>query len=249
MDGRVKPGHDEIGLLQAAEAVPLRLIVPPFPSRNRIDGARLHRRQAGGFLRNLSARGRHALATQTAGYGPAVFRKYSIADSRSDRSRNPLLQLLLRRGADLARRHFAALEDHQGRDRHHAVFRSRLRALIDVQLHDLDLVAHGAGNLVERRRDHAARAAPFGPEIDHDRADRLEHFGVEIGVRNLANGHWDTSSGWEDAAERIAASIMHSTYERMVAGSSFDIPLDNGCQLRVQRRSRNLHQFRGFGPK
>src|ERR1700676_1369752 len=184
---------------------------------------------------------------KTAGCSPAV--RTNQCPKRSAGSRNPLLQLCLRRGANLARGHFAAFEDHQSRDRHHAVFGSRLRAFIDVQLHDLDLVAHGAGNLVKRGRDHAAGAAPFGPEIDHDRADRLEHFGVEIGVRNLANGHWDTSFGWEDAAERIAASIMHSTYERMVAGSSLVIPLDNGCQLRVQRRSRNLHQFRGFSPK
>src|SRR5260370_22869496 len=115
----------------------------------------------------------------------------------SDRSGDPLLQLRLRRGADLSGGHLAALEDHQGRDRHHAIFRCRLRALVDVQLDDLDLVAHRAGNLVERGSDHAAGAAPFGPEIDHDRAGRLEYFGVEIGVRNLANGHWGTSFGLE----------------------------------------------------
>src|SRR6202022_1540412 len=48
---------------------------------------------------------------------------------------------------------------------------------------------------------------------------------------------------------RIAAGTMQSTYERGVAGSSLDIPSNNGCQLRVQRKSRNLHQFRRFGPK
>src|SRR5437667_3334171 len=133
--------------------------------------------------------------SKTAGYSPAVIP--IAARNRSDRSGDPLLQLLLRRRADLARGHLAALEDHQGRDRHHAVFRGRLRALVDVELHDLDLVAHRAGNLVKRGPDHAAGAAPFGPEIDHDRAGRLEHFGVEIGVRNLANGHWDTSLGLE----------------------------------------------------
>src|SRR5436190_20492805 len=117
----------------------------------------------------------------------------------SDRSSNPLLQLLLRRGADLTRGHLAALEDHQGRDRHHAVFRGRLRALVDVELHDLDLVAHRAGNLVERGGDHAAGAAPFSPEIDDHWPGRLEHFGFEIGVRNLANGHGSTSFGWKQA--------------------------------------------------
>src|ERR1700677_3830069 len=141
--------------------------------------------------------------TQTAGYSPAV--RTNHQNRRSDRSGDPLLQLLLRRGADLARGHLAALEDHQGRDRHHAVFRGRLRALVDVQLHDLDLVAHRAGNLVECGRDHAAGAAPFGPEIDHDRTGRLEHFGFEIGVRNLANGHRNTSFGLKGKARwRIA---------------------------------------------
>src|SRR5882672_4620115 len=120
-------------------------------------------------------------STQTAGYSPAA--SGIIIEWRgSDRGGDPLLQLLLRRGADLARGHLAALEDHQGRDRHHAVFRRRLRALIDVQLDDLDLVAQRAGNFVQRRRDHAAGAAPLGPEIDHDRASRLEYFGFEIGV-------------------------------------------------------------------
>src|SRR5580693_6968758 len=41
-------------------------------------------------------------------------------------------------------------------------------------------------------------------------------------------------SVWEEAALGIAARIMQPTYECRVAGSSFDIPSDNGCQLRVQ---------------
>src|SRR5436190_3177622 len=135
---------------------------------------------------------------------PAYRRPFQITsiENGSDRSGDPLLQLRLRRGADLARGHLAALEDHQGRDRHHAVFRGRLRALVDVQLHDLDLVAHRAGNLVEGGCDHAAGAAPFGPEIDDHRPGRVEHFGFEIGVGNLANGHgnylvWLGKSGAE----------------------------------------------------
>src|SRR5262249_7802083 len=34
-----------------------------------------------------------------------------------------------------------------------------------------------------------AGAAPFGPEVHHDRAGRLQHLGFESGVRNLADGH------------------------------------------------------------
>src|SRR6185312_15661823 len=40
------------------------------------------------------------------------------AIGRSDRGGDPLLELLLRRGADLARGELAVLEDHQRRDRH-----------------------------------------------------------------------------------------------------------------------------------
>src|SRR5712671_344831 len=108
---------------------------------------------------------------------------------RSDGGGDPLLELLLRRGADLARGHLAVLEDHQGRDRHDAVFRRHARVLVDVELHNLDLVAHGAGDFLERRRDHAARAAPLGPEVDNDRAGRLEHLGLEVRVGHFANGH------------------------------------------------------------
>ena len=115
---------------------------------------------------------------------PFQFREPAITP-RGD----PLLQLLLRRGADLARGELAVLEQHQRRDRHDAVLRRGARVLVDVELDDLDLVAHRAGDLLERRRDHAARAAPLGPEVDHDRAGRLEHLGLESRVGNLANGH------------------------------------------------------------
>src|ERR1700752_3579066 len=74
--------------------------------------------------------------TRTAGASPAV--SSFLERRQSDGSGDPLLQLRLRRGADLAGSHLAALEDHQGRDRHHAILRRGLRALVDVELHDLD---------------------------------------------------------------------------------------------------------------
>src|SRR5579859_5257647 len=157
---------------------------------------------------------------------PAV-QNHLVSRKRSDRGGDPLLKLCLRRGADLARGHLATFENHQGRDRHHAVFRRGLRALVDVQLDDLDLVAHRTGNLVERRSDHATRAAPFSPEIDNDRALRLEHFGFEIGVGNLTNGHLNTSFGSGDAAssEESPQGSCNPNYERTLAGSSFGVPL------------------------
>ena len=60
---------------QAAEAVPLRLVLPLASARNRIDGTRLHRRRRRGLGGcGVSARGRHVLSTQTAGYSPAASR-------------------------------------------------------------------------------------------------------------------------------------------------------------------------------
>src|SRR5665213_4135354 len=124
-----------------------------------------------------------------AGFWPAIAEQKFKTSARSNGRGDPLLELLLRRCADLARGHLAVLEDHQGRDRHDAVFRRYARVLVDIELHDLDLVAHGARDLLERRRDHAARPAPFGPEINHHRARRLQHLGLEGRIRQLAYGH------------------------------------------------------------
>ena len=38
---------------------------------------------------------------------------------------------------------------------------------------------------LEHRRDHLARATPFGPEIDQYRAARLEHVFLEAGVADV----------------------------------------------------------------
>src|ERR1700735_4849376 len=161
------------------------------------------------------------------------FELITAGGGRSHRGGDPLLQLLLRCGADLTRGHLAALEDHQRRDRHHAVFRGRLRALVDVQLDDLDLVAHRAGNLIERGCDRAAGAAPFGPEINYDRAGRLEHFGFEIGIGNLANGHWNTSSGLKGRrGGRIALESYSQPMNATLPGQGWSRRAD-GCELRV----------------
>src|SRR5216683_1587588 len=114
---------------------------------------------------------------------------WARARRRSHRRGDPLLQLLLGRGADLARGELALLEQHQGRDRHDAVFLRGRRVLVDVELDDLDLAVERACDLLERRRDHLARPAPFGPEIHHDRLARLEDLSLEIRIGNLAPAH------------------------------------------------------------
>src|SRR5260370_31606467 len=93
----------------------------------------------------------------------------------SHRGGDPLLELLPRHRADLARGHLAGLENHQRRDRLDAVLRRGLRIFIHVELDDLHLAVERARDLLERRGDHATGAAPLGPKIDHHRFGRLEH--------------------------------------------------------------------------
>src|SRR5262252_6436244 len=107
----------------------------------------------------------------------------------SHRRGDPLLELLLGRSADLPRGHLAVLEDHQRRDRLDSVFGRGMRALVDIELDDLDLVTKRTSDLLERWRDHPARTTPFRPEVDHHWAGGLQHFGFEIRVRHFGNGH------------------------------------------------------------
>ena len=53
------------------------------------------------------------------------------------------------------------------------------RRLVDVELHELD-VGVVAGHLLEHRADHAAGAAPLGPEVHQDLAGGLDDLGVEV---------------------------------------------------------------------
>ena len=53
----------------------------------------------------------------------------------------------------------------------------------------LTLLAERAGDLLQRRRDHPAGAAPFRPEVDDHGAGGLQHFRFEGGIRDFADGH------------------------------------------------------------
>src|SRR5690349_21729332 len=72
------------------------------------------------------------------------------------------------------------LEDDHGRDRHDPELHRRRRVLVDVHLHDLDLVAQLAVDLLHDRGDHPARAAPGGPEVDQHRLVGLEDLALEL---------------------------------------------------------------------
>src|SRR5215211_4955134 len=62
----------------------------------------------------------------------------------------------------------AVLEDEHGRDAAYVVLGRGARVLVDVQFGDAVAAIRFRRQFVEHRRDHAARAAPFGPVIHQD---------------------------------------------------------------------------------
>jgi hypothetical protein len=120
--------------------------------------------------------------------GPAGAR--SGAGGGSDRFLDPAFQARLRRGAGAVGHHRAVLEHEQRRDAAHAELGRQVRVLVHVHLgHDqLSLVLER--ELLERRPDHFAGAAPLGPEIHQDRHRCVEHLALERLVRHLDRRHF-----------------------------------------------------------
>src|SRR3954447_4183063 len=91
------------------------------------------------------------------------------------------LQPCLRKGAHYLLGDLTVLEQDQGRDRHDSVLGSGLRVLVDVELHDGEVVALLV-ELLQMRSDDAAGSAPRPPEVDQPRRARLEYLGGEVVV-------------------------------------------------------------------
>ena len=128
--------------------------------------------------------------------GPACAFRFSDPACRpdrqnsSDRSVDPAHQFALGRGAGLLGGELAVLEHHQRRNRANAELARDAGVFVDIELGDFHLALHLAGDLFQRRPDHTARTAPFGPKIDDDRFAGLENVNVKIGVGDLGRvGH------------------------------------------------------------
>ena len=122
-------------------------------------------------------------------------------------------EVLADRGLDLSFRngahHPAALnavfEENQQRDSVNAEVPRRERILVDVQLCEADVFAL-AGKLLENRRDHAARTAPWRPEVDDRRP--LRDLFLEVGI---AQGDRMTVA-ISTCAKRRLAGAAHSFF-------------------------------------
>src|SRR5690606_13372556 len=136
-------------------------------------------------------------------------------------------KLRFRQGADLARDHGAVLEQHQGRYAAHRVLGGGRRILVHVQLGDLDAAVVVAGDLVEDRRDHLARATPFGPVVDEHGGVRLQHVLVERVVANLLDCHLnslDIGAPASGGAARNGARSLPVNHQREVTTAASASP-------------------------
>src|ERR1700684_2566150 len=101
----------------------------------------------------------------------------------------------------------SALEDGQGRDVQDPVLLRRDRVVVHVQLDDVDLVSVLAGDLLENRRDLAARTAPLGPVVHDDGLLALENLVLEGRVgycSGCAHGAVFLSISWWPLVARSA---------------------------------------------
>src|SRR5262245_61869578 len=179
---------------------------------------------------------------KTAGFEPAVKKTSSVPlYSGAD----PLMQFLLRRGADLTRGFLAILEQHQGRNRHDAILAGCFRVLVDIEFHDLDLVAELTGNFLERRPDHAARPAPFGPEIHDHRFGRFQNIRFKTSIRHFADGHGSYLLCWRgECTPKIARA---GNYECRPAASRLSHGGDPPQGL-FEGLCGKFHKIRDFRP-
>ena len=76
-------------------------------------------------------------------------------------------------------RHVAVFKQHQRGNAHHAVLARELRLLVDIDLSDLDGAVFFR-DLIHDGRDHAARAAPWRPEIDQNLFVALQYLFFKI---------------------------------------------------------------------
>src|SRR4029079_3332290 len=101
----------------------------------------------------------------------------------------------------------SALEQQHGRDPAHAVAARYVRILVDVELGDGDLVAEVVGNVLERRSDHPARPAPFGPEVDENGAIGAQYVIGKALVGDGLGGHGERNSICENVNGHMGSPL------------------------------------------
>src|SRR4029078_12203658 len=79
---------------------------------------------------------------------------------------------------------------------------------VDVHLHDLELAAVRAGQLLDDGRDLATWSAPGDPEVNQDRHGSLQHLGLELVVADLLDIRHGGFLLWVTVMSNDCASTM-----------------------------------------
>src|SRR6476661_3868145 len=108
-----------------------------------------------------------------------------ISEVRSEPAPELLLEVRARPGADDRLLPLTALEEDHRRNREHAELGRPRRVLVDVHLHEADLLPVLGLELVEHLLDTLARSAPGRPEVDEDGPVGAENLRGEALVRDL----------------------------------------------------------------
>src|SRR5512146_334412 len=149
-------------------------------------------RPARSRLASLSRLRRWMYASRVRGSTTRPYGKRSAVGFTPMGLRRLCRRMLLELGFDVRPRHRAddliddapALEEEQRRNRAHIEARPGLDVRVDVQLGDLHLALILGRELIQNRRDYAARSAPGRPKVDNRQAVVLLDFLLEIVVRD-----------------------------------------------------------------
>src|SRR5690606_851839 len=95
------------------------------------------------------------------------------------------LELRLGDGPDLLGGDGPVAEQQKRWNSANVVLRRRLWILVDVELHDAQPVLVFLGDCVEDRRDHLARTAPLGPEVEQHRTIRVQYIAFECSIARM----------------------------------------------------------------
>jgi len=133
-----------------------------------------------------------------------------------------LQKSLSRARPENANNHLALFEQCKSRHTEHLVPRGSCRILVDIDCHNPQPGLLFTGDLLQDRRDHAARAAPLRGEFDQHRHGAAQHIIRELFV----GGHCQTHD----------SSILVSTVDR---GDETSLHIDAGDVI-----AAFTHQFR-----
>ena len=94
-------------------------------------------------------------------------------------------QLGFAQSADFGGSECAVFKEHQSRNTANAKFGGDFPVFIHIHFGNVQFACIGGRNLVQNRRNHFARPAPFSPVVHQYRMGRFQHFGFKSGIGDV----------------------------------------------------------------